>query len=137
MIVPPPYSNVEPGSHPHILNREHQPQDQFHRQRQQHTDRKKLKRQVLQQAGARQKLLLQTGFFGNSRSGRSEILLEIDRHQPVEEQRADQIEPADHDQPKNELPGITLQKSEMQRLTDQLVAIMSCRSTFLSNTTAL
>src|SRR4029079_19561155 len=59
MIFPPRSSYVEPGSYPHILNRENQTQKQFHRQCQQHTHREKLKSQVLQQAGARQEFFFE------------------------------------------------------------------------------
>src|SRR5688500_288285 len=51
MNVPPPYSYVEPGSYPHVLDRKDQPQEKLHRQRQQDADRKELEGHVLQQAG--------------------------------------------------------------------------------------
>src|ERR1051326_862664 len=59
MIFPPRSSYVEPGSYPHVLNRENQSQKQFHGQRQQHAHGEKLKCQVLQQAGARQEFLFE------------------------------------------------------------------------------
>src|SRR6185503_5660071 len=59
MIFPPRSSYVEPGSYPHILNRENQTQKQLDRQRQQHAHCKELERHVLQQARARKQLLLE------------------------------------------------------------------------------
>src|ERR1044072_7730828 len=59
MTFPPRSSYVEPGSYPHILDGENQTQKQLHWQRQQHAHGKELKRQVLQQARARQQLLFE------------------------------------------------------------------------------
>src|SRR5260370_33456087 len=58
-IVPPRSSYVEPGSYPHILNRQSKSQNQFHRKRKQNTHSKKLKSQVLQQACSREDLSLE------------------------------------------------------------------------------
>src|SRR5262245_27429541 len=77
MIFPPRSSYVEPGSYPHILNRENQAQKQFHRQSQQHAHREKLKCQVLQQAGAREEFLFE---FVLRKQIVPSDLLEIDRH---------------------------------------------------------
>src|SRR6185369_6098894 len=113
MIFPPRFSYVEPGSYPHILNRENQTQKQLHRQSQQHADGEKLERQVLQQARARQKLLFKL-ILGKQifpeRPAEPDVL-EVNRHQPMEEQRADEIAPADDDQPKNKLEWIHCQES--------------------------
>src|SRR6185369_11932504 len=74
MIFPPRFSYVEPGSYPHILNRENQTQKQLHRQSQQHAD-------------ARQKLLFKL-ILGKQifpeRPAEPDVL-EVNRHQPMEE----------------------------------------------------
>src|ERR1043165_870821 len=94
MIFPPRYLYVEPWSYPHIFNRQSQTQNQFHRQCQQHTYRKKLEREVLQQTRPRQKLLFELVLRKQILAERSpeSDSLEVDRHQPVKEERADQIE---------------------------------------------
>ena len=53
------------------------------------------------------------GSRGNKRSGRSEMSFEIHRHQPVEEQCADDIETSHNQRAKNKLTGVALKKSEM------------------------
>src|ERR1044072_1743847 len=86
MIFPPRSSYVEPGSYPHVLNRENQSQKQFHGQRQQHAHGEKLKCHVLQQAGARQEFLFELVFRKQAQRTQSD-LLEVHRHQPMKEQR--------------------------------------------------
>jgi hypothetical protein len=51
-IHPPRPSDIEPGSYPNVLNGQRQAQNEFDWQRQQNTDRKKLKGQILEQARA-------------------------------------------------------------------------------------
>src|SRR5687768_4652724 len=113
-ILPPEFSDVEPRSYPDVLDRQRETQDQFHGQRQQHAHREKLKSQILKQTGSRQELLLKLIL-------RKQILLEwttepdaleVDRHQPVEEQRADDEEPAHHKHSEDELGGIVCQESQ-------------------------
>src|SRR5689334_7207015 len=115
MIFPPRSSYVEPGSYPHILNREYQTQKQLHRLSQQHAHGEKLECQVLQQAGARQEFLFELVFRKQAKRTQSD-LLEIYRHQPVEEQRAHQIETAHHKEAENKLPGIVCKKCKMKLL---------------------
>src|ERR1041384_6718418 len=98
MISPPHYSkiDIEPGNYPYILNRQSEAQNQFHRQRQQYADCEKLKRQVLQQTGARQKLLFEWIFrkqVFDKRTAKPDSL-EVDGHQPVKEEPANHIETA-------------------------------------------
>src|SRR5918999_6335463 len=49
-------SDVEPGTYPNVLDRKYQPQNQFHRHRQQHGHREELKRHVLKQRGLGEQL---------------------------------------------------------------------------------
>ena len=99
MISPPRYLkiDIQPGNHPYVLDGQSQAQKQFHRQRQQHTHCKKLKRQVLEQARARQQLLLELVLWEQISAERTAEpdLLEIDRHQPVKEERAHHVKTAD------------------------------------------
>src|ERR1051326_4635629 len=127
MIYPPHNSDIEPGSYPNVLDRQSQTKNQFYRQRQQHTHRKKLECQVLQEARARQDSLFKIFLRKKSSVPRSETkkrpweteFLKVDRHQPVEEESADQIETTDHDETKDPLPRLVRQKAEMQRFSDR------------------
>src|SRR5215207_1477566 len=105
MIFPPRCSYVEPGSYPHILDSENQAQNKLHRKRQQHADGKKLKHQVLQQTRSRQDPLLEFVLgeqaamkLVQTKTSRHSDPLEINCHQPVEEQSAHQEEAAHYNE---------------------------------------
>src|SRR5215203_1454171 len=118
MILPPRYSYIEPGSYPHILDGQAQPQNQFHRQRQQHTDCKKLEGQILKQARAGEQLLLEP-ILGKQPQQSERDPFEVDGHQPVKEERSDQIETRDNDQSKNKLERISREEPKMQSFPER------------------
>src|SRR6185295_16045577 len=125
MISPPRYLYVEPWSYPHILNRQRQTQNQFHRQCQQHAHRKKLESEVLQQTRSRQKLLFERVLGKQIRAEwpAETDPLEVHRHQPVQEERADQIEAADDNKPENKLRRILAEKMKIQPLRNHVVQV--------------
>src|SRR5215217_2510312 len=130
MIFPPRYSYVEPGSYPYILDSKNQTQNKLHRKCQQHADGKKLKRQVLQQTRSRQDPLFKFVLgeqaamkFIQTKTSRHSDPLEVNRHQPVEEQSAHQEEAADYNESKNKLPGVAGEKVQTKLLRDDVVQI--------------
>jgi len=81
------FSYIDPGGNPNVLNRQPQPQDQFHRIAQ-HTLTAKLgKSHIGRSPGPRQELLLQTR-SAEPAQRTHESFLEVDRHQPVKEHGA-------------------------------------------------
>ena len=51
--------DIEPGSHPDVLDGKYEPQEELHRHRQQHADGKELKRHVLKDARVLEQLQLE------------------------------------------------------------------------------
>src|SRR5215213_2776529 len=115
-------SDVEPGSYPHILNRENQSQEKLRRQRQQHADRKELEHHVLQQAGSCQDLFFERLLRKQPQRAQRESL-EVDSHQPMKEQGADQEKPADHDKSKDKLTRIRREKMETKGIANHVVKV--------------
>src|SRR5690349_15816701 len=109
MIYPPHNSDIEPGRNPNVLDGQCKAQNQFHRQRQQHAHGEKLKRQILQHARSRQELLFKRVLrekiamprLETKEWSRESELLEVNGHQPVEEERTDDIKAADDKHSKN------------------------------------
>src|SRR3712207_8188768 len=84
-------SDVEPGSDPDVLDGEGQPQNELDGEEPEHRDGEELEGQVLEDAGARQNLLLQLAAARRPVAQAAEGLHVVPRqpaaqHQPVEEE---------------------------------------------------
>src|SRR5258705_12391214 len=98
-------ADIEPGRYPNVLNSQSQPENQFYRHCQQHADCEELESRVLQQAGSSQKLLFKRVLRKPAKRPQRQ-LLEMHRHEPVEEQGTQNIEPADDQQTEDKLERI-------------------------------
>src|SRR6185369_8395304 len=97
-------SDIEPGRYPNVLDSQSQPENQFYRHRQQHANRKELEGRGLHHAGSSQKLLYKRVLRKPAKRPQRK-LLEINRHEPVEEQGSENVESTDDQKTEDKLIG--------------------------------